>query len=272
MSLRLQYQGTTTLPIEIEGLLPESVRQKSLAEIERLPIFHGNRSVPLAEFFHVSGDPGDLRFEFEGNLSAVHWIGAGMREGSIRVSGDAGRHLGSEMTGGEIQVEGIAGDWAGGEMHGGTIQVRGHAGHFVGAAYRGSPCGMRGGTIVIGGDAGNECGHSMRRGMLAIGGSVGDFTAMNMLAGSVFVFGNCGNRPAAGMRRGTLALFGEQPPALLPTFRRAGVCQPQFMRVYLRALVRLGLLQAERYLSASYTMFSGDQLAVGRGEILLASI
>ena len=112
---------------------------------ERFEIFHGNRKLPLAEFFDVSGDPADARFEFEGNLAGVHWIGAQMSDGEIHVRGNAGRHVGSEMTGGVIHVHGNASDWVGGEMHGGLIHVHGNAGHLIGSAYRGSKVGMTGG-------------------------------------------------------------------------------------------------------------------------------
>lgn len=269
MPLLLQYQAETNVPVEVEGLLPATVRDKSLAEIERLPLFHGNRQLPLADFFKVSGDPSDNRIEFTGNLSGVHWIGAKLSEGSIRVAGNAGRHVGSEMSGGEIHIEGDAGDWAGAEMHGGLIHVRGRAGHLVGAAYRGSPRGMTRGTILIGGDAGDEVGHSMRRGLIAVGGSIGDYPAVNMIAGSVFVFGSCGVRPAAGMHRGTLALFGPNPPVLLPTFKLAGRCQPQFLQVYLRALRQRGFAVAKRLLESEYLLYHGDLVDVGRGEILI---
>ncbi|HVX63800.1 MAG TPA: formylmethanofuran dehydrogenase subunit C [Pirellulales bacterium] len=269
MPLKLQYQAETNVPIEVEGLLPTTVRGKSLAEIEKLPVFHGKGQEPLAELFKVSGDPGDGRLEFEGDLSGVHWIGARLSEGSIHVAGSAGRHLGSEMSGGEIHVEGNAGDWAGAEMHGGLIQVRGRAGHLVGAAYRGSPRGMTRGAIMIGGDAGDEVGRSMRRGLIAVGGSSGDYPAVNMIAGSVFVFGRCGARPAAGMHRGTLALFGEHPPRLLPTFKLAGPCQPQFLRIFLLALRKRGFAVAEPLLDASYLLYHGDLVEVGRGEILV---
>ena len=79
--------------------------------------------------FSVAGDAGDKRFDFEGNLSGVHWIGAHMRTGQIHIHGPAGRHLGSELRGGEIHVEGDAGDWIGCEMRGGLIHVQGNAGH-----------------------------------------------------------------------------------------------------------------------------------------------
>jgi formylmethanofuran dehydrogenase subunit C len=269
MPLVLRYQATTSVPVEVEGLVPAAARGKPLAEIERINVFHGNRQLPLAEFFQVSGDPSDGCIEFEGDLAGVHWIGAKMAEGSIRVAGNAGRHVGSEMTGGEIHVDGNAGDWVGGEMHGGFIHVRGSAGHLVGAAYRGSARGMTKGTILIGGDVGNEVGHTMRRGLIVVGGSAGDFACLNMIAGSMFVLGTCGIRPAAGMRRGTLALLGDNPPPLLPTFRLAGRARPQFLRLYLLALRKHGYRIPDSFLSAEYLLYSGDFVAVGRGEILI---
>ncbi len=269
MALRLRYLAETTVPIEIEGLTPTAVRGKSLAEIERFEIFHGNRRLPLAEFFQISGDPSDLRFDFEGDLSSVHWIGAHLEQGAIHIHGSAGRHVGSQMRGGTIFVEGDAGDMLGAEMRGGRIHVRGSAGHLTGAAYRGSARGMTGGTLLVEGNVGNEVGHSMRRGLIAVGGAAGDLAGFNMIAGTVLVFGHCGIRPAAGMRRGTVALLGKQRPALLPTFRRACSYRPQALTLLLRQLRQYGFPFDDSLLTAHYELFHGDLLTVGRGEVLL---
>src|SRR5438477_3964774 len=240
MPLHLKLrQRNSFVPLEVEGITPDTVRGKSLAEIEKLEVFEGNVKSRLADFFAVSGDAGDEMHEWEGDLSGVHWIGAKMQSGKIVISGHGGRHIGSEMRGGEIHVLGDAGDWVGGEMHGGLIHVRGRAGHLVGAAYRGSAKGMTKGTILIGGDAGNEIGHSMRRGMIAVGGNIGDLAGINMLAGSIFVFGECGIRHGAGMKRGTIAFLGKTAPPLLPTFRRASRYRPEILQVTYRHLRRL---------------------------------
>jgi formylmethanofuran dehydrogenase subunit C len=269
MPLRLVYQGHTSVPVEVEGLVPHVVREKPLAEIERFEIFHGNQKLPLAEFFSVSGSPGDQRIDFEGNLAGVHWIGAGMAGGTIHVAADAGRHVGSEMTAGEIHVAGNAGDWVGGEMHGGLVHVRGRAGHLIGSAYRGSNRGMTGGTILIGGEVGNEIGHTMRRGLLAVGGGCGDFPGVNMIAGTILVFGPCGIRPAPGMRRGTLGLFGAEPPKLLPTFRAGGCDRPLFLQLIFRELRRLDFPVDDALFDAAFRMYHGDMVAIGRGEVLV---
>ena len=74
--LSFRYNASTSVPVEVEGLTPSAVHRMTVAEIERFEIFHGNRKIPLAELFSVSGDPHDARFEFQGHLAGVHWIGA----------------------------------------------------------------------------------------------------------------------------------------------------------------------------------------------------
>ncbi len=268
MALKLVYREETPVPVEIEGLTPDWACDKSLADIERFEIFHGNCKIPLAEMFTVSGDAADKRFDFEGNLAGVHWIGAHMTSGTIHIHGHAGRHIGSEMAGGEIVVDGNANGWTGAEMRRGFIHVRGNAGHLVGAAYRGSVKGMTGGTILVDGNAGNEIGLTMRRGMIAIGGTAGDMLGFNMIAGAVLVFGECGIRPGAGMRRGTLGLFGPNPPQLLPSFRYGATCQPQIVRLMLRELQKKGFGIDESLFTSEFDMYHGDLVSVGRGEIL----
>src|SRR5207249_10058011 len=102
MSLRLTLRKTTTVTLEVEGITPDAVGGKSLAEIEKLEIFEGNVKSRLADFFTVSGDAADGIQEWEGDLAGVHWIGAKMESGRVNVQGNAGRHIGSEMRGGEI--------------------------------------------------------------------------------------------------------------------------------------------------------------------------
>ena len=268
MPLRLTLKAPSSIPLEVEGITPEKVRSISLAEIEKLEIFHGNLRLPLGEFFAVRGDGADGVMQWEGDLSGVHWLGAQMTSGKVVVEGNAGRHLGSEMSGGEIHVLGNAGDWVGGEMHGGSIHIRGKAGNLVGAAYRGSAKGMTGGTILVDGDAGSEIGHSLRRGLIAIGGSAGDLAGFGMLAGTILLFGPAGIRHGAGMKRGTLAFFDSFPP-LLPTFRHACRCQPDFLPLLLADLRQRGFAVADDLLTSFYDLYNGDLLEGGRGEILV---
>ncbi len=267
MPLTLRYHAQTSVPVEIEGVIPDRLREKSLAEIERVEIFHGNRKLALAEMFAVTGDPADGRIDFEGNLAGVHFIGFKMSAGEIFVHGDAGRHLGGEMTGGRIVVQGNAGDWVGGEMHGGSIHVSGNAGHLVGSAYRGSKRGMTDGTIMIDGDVGSEIGSAMRRGTLAVGGSCGDAAGFSMIAGTILVFGGSGIRIGAGMRRGTIGLFGADPPKMLPTFRRAGCFRPLFLHLLIRELAQQGFRADDSALENELVLYHGDLVALGKGEV-----
>ena len=191
MALKLQYETTTNVPVEVEGITPERVAPMSLAEIERLPIFVGNTQVPLAELFQISGDPSDECLDWQGELTGVHWVGAKMTRGQIRIHGSVGRHLGSEMSGGRIEVQGDAGDWVGAELRGGLIQVHGSAGHLIGAAYRGSRRGMTGGSILIDGNVGNEIGHTHAAWLLVVGGDAGDLIGFNLLAEPF----SCSDRP-----------------------------------------------------------------------------
>lgn len=268
MPLGFTLRRPPSVPLEVEGITPDTTRDKSLAEIERMPVYEGNVQASLADFFKVQGDGSDLEHRWEGDLGGVHWLGAGMTEGRIVIEGSVGRHLGSQMRGGTILVQGNAGDWVGAEMQGGLIRVEGHAGHLVGAAYRGSPRGMCGGTICIRGDAGNEIGHSLRRGMIAIGGGIGDLAGMNMLAGSILVGGGCGIRHGAGMRRGTLAFFGAVP-TLLPTFRAACRLRPTILRVIVRYLGQVGFEAARAWDDTVCDLYHGDFLCGGRGEVLI---
>jgi formylmethanofuran dehydrogenase subunit C len=269
MPLIVELRQTSTVPLEVEGITPDLVREKSLIQIEKLDIFQGNVKLPLAEFFRVQGSAADETHVWQGELGGVHWLGTKMRSGRIEVQGNIGRHVGSEMRGGEIHVSGNAGDWVGAELHGGLINVRGRAGHLVGSAYRGSDKGMTKGTIVIGGDAGNELGHSMRRGLIYIGGNIGDLAGMNMLAGTILIGGTSGIRHGAGMKRGTIAFLGTEAPPLLPTFRKACRYRPDIFRVIYRHLRDAQANIAEETLAAPFDLYQGDMLEGGRGEILI---
>jgi formylmethanofuran dehydrogenase subunit C len=266
--LTLRYHASTTIPIEAEGVRPDLLADKSEAEIARLPVQHGNRQEALGEFFHATGDASDEQILIEGDCSRVKWIGAGMTRGRINIQGNAGMHLGAEMEGGRIDVHGQAGDWVGAEMRGGLIHVHGHAGHLLGGAYRGSRLGMRGGVILVDGNAENEVGGTMRRGLIAVGGNTGDFAGASLVAGSIFIFGRPGIRLGAGMKRGTITVFGEGPLPLLPSFRYDCTYRPQFMALYLRHLAGLGFAVAEQFLHASFERYSGDLVALGKGEVL----
>ncbi len=266
MSLTLKLRTAPEVPLEAEVIRPDSLSGKSEKEIAALPLLYGNRHAELGEFFAVSGRA-DGELHVEGELSKVKHIGAGMTAGKLVVHGDVGSHLGSVMTGGEIEVQGNAGDWVGPEMQGGRIVVKGNAGHMVGSAYRGSQMGMMDGEIIIHGSAGNETGNAMRNGLIAIAGDCGDFAGVNMLAGTIVVLGKIGVRFGAGMKRGSIVTMHEAE--VLPTFTYACTYRPTFLRLYLYRLRNIGLEIADAYVTGPYKRWSGDAVALNRGEALI---
>jgi formylmethanofuran dehydrogenase subunit C len=269
MALTLRQLARTSLPVDVAGIIPETLREKSLGEIERSEIGWGVQRVPLAEVFEVSGDPADGRIVFLGQLRHFHHIGRGMTDGEIVVHREAGHHLGAEMSGGRIRLDGRALDWVGAEMKGGLIEVTGSVGHRVGSAYPGNRRGMTDGTILIHGDAGDYLGALMRRGLVAVRGSCGASAGFGMIAGTILVLGACRDPIGAEMRRGTIGVFGSTPTRLLPTFRRAGRFRPLFLRLIARELERLGFPMPPVLSDVELTLYHGDLLSLAKGEVWL---
>ena len=71
------------------------------------------------------------------------------------------------------------------------------------------------------------------------------------------------------MKRGSLVLFGGQPQ-LLSTFRFACIFQPVFVNIYLKQLKEWNFAPAQPDPSRTFARFSGDLLALGKGEVLVA--
>ena len=244
--------ATDTLPIEAEVLRPDALADKTLDHLRRSPVYHGNRQRPLGELFEADGDGSDGQLVLEGDFTRVKRVGENMVSGSITIRGDAGMHLGAEM-------------------RGGLIHVRGDAGHLVGGSYRGSRSGMKGGAILVGGNSGNEVGCGMRRGLIGVGGDVGDFPGFSLIAGTIVVCGAFGVRCGAGMRRGTIVALGgpDQRPELLSSFRHDCLYRPQFLAIYLRQLRTWGLPVDDEALGGQFQRYSGDLVALGKGEVLV---
>ncbi len=264
--LLLTRRASSPIPLEVEGIIPEKLAGLSLLEVSQLPVYHGNRSEPLGEWFDVTGDAADGVVRFAGCTATVKHVGAGMTSGRVEVEGGVGMHAGAAMRGGTLVVRGDAGDWLGAEMKGGSIAVYGNAGSQVGAAYRGSRRGMTGGEIHVRGAAGDEVGLLMRRGLIAVGGACGEFAGASMIAGSVFVFGRLGGRAGAGMKRGTVYAGGGVTD-LPPSFRKACGYAPSFLPLYLRHIARVGVVSVGR--TARVRCWRGDLLHGGTGEVLV---
>lgn len=270
MTLVLTQQLETTLPIDVQGVTPNRLSGLSTKEIAELSVWHGRRQLALGEMFHLSGDVDDSEtIVWDGNLTSVHSIGAGMDGGRMEIQSDVGRHVGAQMSSGEISVRGNASDYLGVEMTGGLIRVQGNAGNDVGGIYPGSKMGMNRGAILIDGDVGKGLGQSMRRGTIAVGGSAKKLAGWNMLAGTICIMGRCGAHPGAGMLRGTLVLAGGLEETLLPTFRSGGYYPVPVLKMIANWLRRHSFACETSVLEENFQQYDGDYLRGGRGEVFV---
>jgi formylmethanofuran dehydrogenase subunit C len=266
VTLTLALRETPAAPIDTEALCPDRLAGLSRSQIERLELWHGNRRAALGELFAVSG-VGAEDVRVEGDLTRVAGLGREMAGGRLTLMGGAGPHAGAGMRDGELLVEGDAGDWIGAGMRGGRLVVRGSVGRRLGGAYAGSRAGMRGGEILVQGDAGEEVGAGLRRGLIAVAGRVGAAAGLRALAGTIVALGGLGPHPGPGMRRASIVAM--TAATLLPTYARACTYRPPFLRLCLRRLRTLGLPVTDEQIAGAYTRWSGDDLELGRGEILI---
>jgi formylmethanofuran dehydrogenase subunit C len=267
--IELISRHVSTLPLDGEILNPEALAGKTVAEIERILLRHGNRLEALAEHFQVARHAGDpLELRLLGPTDHLQNLGWAMNRGTIHVEGNLGRHCGARMSGGRIEIHGSAGDWLGAEMGGGRIHVHGSAGDMAGCAYRGARMGMRGGEIHITGNAGSEVAGTMRRGLVLVEGACGDFAGTNMIAGTVVVLGALGDHAGTGMKRGTLVTFQEphQAPGFLLTCRYTPLALPVLLRK-LKTFPLLSISQDRLDTRAEVNLYRGDLMTGGRGEI-----
>ncbi|MFM8414987.1 MAG: formylmethanofuran dehydrogenase subunit C [Planctomycetota bacterium] len=253
------------LSIDLAGITPDRLAGLSLDAVKRLPVRADERAAEVGDLFSVAGEV-DGVLECRGDFSRIHFVGAGMAAGTIRVMGSVGRHAAEGMTGGRLDVAGDAGDWLAAEMGGGEVVIGGGAGDNVGGALPGSDHGMRGGLVMVAGDVGRLAGQRLRRGVVAVGGGCGAAAAFEMRAGTVLVAGRIGPHPGLGMRRGSLVALADRP-AIPATFERGRAWLPPFIGLQLAALRRAGFRPATSP-PGRFRQWHGDTLAGGRGEIL----
>jgi len=265
---KLTLRQLSPIPLDLEGITPQGVVGLTVVEVTKLPVFHGNRSEPLGEFFDVVPSPKlpGANLHFAGDTKNVKGIGVGMSEGYVYAENDVGMHAGARMTGGRLVLDSMCDDWLGAEMKGGYIEVRGNAGNQVGAAYRGSRRGMAGGIILIRGSAGDELGLLMRRGLIIVEGECGEFACASMIAGTTVFLGGIGKGLGAGMKRGTI--ITNQEPNLPPSFCYTCEYRPSFLPLLARKLQVLGVKVPES-ISGPVRCYRGDVLNGSRGEVLV---
>ena len=147
------------------------------------------------------------------------FIGAGVSDKNINISGVPGNALGAYLDGAEIAVLGSAQDAMGDTMNFGEIAVHGSAGDAVGYA-------MRGGKVLIKGDVGYRVGIHMKAfeksvPVLVCGGKARDFFGEYMAGGVLVLLGMNGRDEAqpiagsflgAGMHGGVIYVRGTVEP------------------------------------------------------------
>lgn len=264
------------IPVNLEPITPETLSGKTIAKINKLKIWHGNRRISLTKLFDASGKPGktpeDTVIEIGGNIPQCRHLGQDMTAGTIIVKGDAGMHLGARMSGGLIKVKGNADHWLGAEMSGGAIRVTGNAGDKAASPYLGSKYGMNGGSLYIKGNVGHELGMGMRRGIIVVDGDTQSYTGTRMLAGTIIVRGQLGDRAGAAMRyKGTIIALGKANPLMPSHLFNGEYSDMVILRLLLDAIEAEipGVTFTEKERVGPYLRFIGDFGSSGRGELFL---
>jgi formylmethanofuran dehydrogenase subunit C len=255
--------------IDVSPLIPEALAGKSTAEMGALRLQTGNRQLRADELFRIEGTDAS-HLVFKGNTGKLDFVGKGMSQGELDVSGDAGSYLGMQMKGGRIIVKGSIDAYGACEMRNGTVVIHGNAGDFLGACLPGNKKGMAGGVVVVKGDVGDRAGDHMRRGAILIEGNAGAYLGSRMTAGTIAVLGRTGPHIGYAMGRGTL-LLAQAPAAMPPTFNDCGTHTLGFIPLLLKGFADFDT----RFAGMSDTLkrvrrYAGDMCGLGKGEILVA--
>jgi len=162
------------------------------------------------------------------------FIGSGLKEKTITISGTPGNALGAYLDGAVIEVNGNAQDAVGDTMNGGKIIIHGNAGDALGYS-------MRGGGIFVRGDAGYRTGIHMKqykdkRPVIVIGGKVGSFLGEYLAGGLIVVLGigaegaPVGNFTGTGMHGGRIFIRTDNELAGLPAQVTAEIASGEDLR------------------------------------------
>ena len=175
------------------------------------------------------------------------FIGAGLGQDRLTITGTPGNALGAYLDGACIEVNGDAQDAVGDTMNAGRIIVHGSIGDAAGYA-------MRGGELYIEGNAGYRAGIHMKAygdklPVMVIGGRAGSFLGEYQAGGVIIVLGLTessrpivSNFPCTGMHGGRLFLRSDCKNILLPgqvVARPAGPEDLRSIETYLQTFCHL---------------------------------
>lgn len=194
------------------------------------------------------------------------FIGAGMSDKHIEISGIPGNAMGAYLNGAEITVNGNAQDAVGDTMNNGKIVIHGSVGDAVGYA-------MRGGEIYVKDNAGYRAGIHMKeykekKPVMVIGGRAGSFLGEYQAGGLIIVLGInkagkpiVGNFPCTGMHGGKVFLRGDLNGVSLPkqvSSREATKEDIKEIKPYIDKYCRLFGFEQEKIMSEKFTVIFPD--------------
>ncbi len=268
MRLSLVFHTALTCPVDSSALLPERLLPLQDRELAALPLTLGREQACLGELCRVERqETAEDELVLTGETAGLQRLGFEMHGGRLVVEGATGGWAGALMLGGELVVRGDVSHGAGAGMRGGLLRITGNAGERAGGALLGSSHGMQGGVILVGGRVGDYAAERMRRGLLFVGGDAGRFAGWQMRAGTLLVCGTLGPHAGLGLRRGSLVASRARglPEGFTPA------CRAEFtwLRMALRQLESLGVLLPPGWLAGRFWRYTGDDLEIGKGEILL---
>lgn len=191
------------------------------------------------------------------------FIGAGLSDKNLKITGTPGNALGAYLNGAEIEVFGNAQDAVGDTMNGGKIVIHGNIGDCAGYA-------MRGGKIFVKGNAGYRAGIHMKAykekiPALVIGGTAGSFLGEYQAGGIIIVLGLNGNKnivgnfPCTGMHGGKMFLRAECKEISFPK------------NVHAKAASKEDLAEIYPHIKEFCTCFGYDESEILNAEFTLVS-
>ena len=194
------------------------------------------------------------------------FIGVGMSDKEITISGVPGNALGAYLNGAAITVMANAQDAVGDTMNAGRIIIHGNIGDAAGYA-------MRGGKIFVKGNAGYRAGIHMKAyedkiPVMVIGGTAGSFLGEYQAGGVIVVLGLgakdgniVGSFPCTGMHGGKMFLRSDCRDIAFPsqvTARPAGEADLAELRAHLDEYCSVFSYDVEEVLAAPFTVVTPD--------------
>jgi formylmethanofuran dehydrogenase subunit C len=242
-----------TVQVQAPCITPENFTGKTKAEIGKLSLTEGNRTLTIGDLFKIEESTETTpNITLNGDFSKVKRIGQAMKTGEIVCNGNIGMHTGEMMAGGKITVNGNAGGWTGSEMRKGLIEIHGDGGDYLASPSRGNDAGMKGGLIIVDGNVGTDVACFLKGGIIKIKGSAGMFLGYHMSSGVIHVEKDTDVRAGACMTGGKIIIGGKME--ILPSFTIDGT-KPKVK------------IDAQTNAQGPFYVFLGDLSEHGTGKI-----